>query len=72
MSPMNRYALERMIQERHQAVIEGAEARSRLNGWEPTDRFAVRLATQLRRIADRLDGRVPARVYTPMFRRLDT
>jgi hypothetical protein len=69
---MNRYALERLIEERHQATVDDAEMRSRLNGWEPSERLAVRLASQLRRIADRLDGRVPTPVHRPMFRRFDT
>ena len=43
--------------ERHQEVVSEAEARSRLEGWQPRERLAVLVASLLRTFADRLDGR---------------
>ena len=63
MDVMEMYSLETWILDRHADAIKGAEARSRLEGWPAQDRFAERLAAQLRRIADRLDGRQPTRIF---------
>lgn len=51
------------MRERHEEIVRGAEERSRLDGWEPQERLAARVATQLRRLADRLDGRQQPRVW---------
>jgi hypothetical protein len=58
MSGMDSYSLERWLLERHRAVVNQAEARSRLEGWQPRDRLAELLAARLRRLADRLDGQL--------------
>ena len=42
--------------ERHQEVMSDAEARSRLEGWQPKERLAVLVAALLRTLADKLDG----------------
>jgi len=49
--------------ERHESIARGAEERSRLEGWEPQERVAARVAPQLRCLADRLDGRHQPRVW---------
>lgn len=59
---MDMFSQERWLLDRHQAMIESAEERSRLEGWLPEERLAERVATQLRRLADRIDGRQPARI----------
>ena len=60
---MDFYGQERWILERHQAVIQTAEERSRLDGWQPPGRMAELVAARLRRLADRIDGRQPAKVW---------
>lgn len=60
---MDYYSHERWLLDRHQAVIQGAEERSRLQGWPARERLAERVATQLRRLADRIEGRQPGRVW---------
>jgi hypothetical protein len=54
---MDRYSFEVWMLERHQAMARQAEARARLEGWQPRERLAVLVAAQLRQLADRLDGR---------------
>ncbi len=60
---MDSYSHERWIMERHHAVIRAAEERSRLEGWQSNGRLAERVASRLRRLADRIDGRQPARIW---------
>jgi hypothetical protein len=60
---MDQYSHERWLLERHEAMIQGAEERSRLEGWQPRGRLADHVAAQLRRLADRIDGRQPARFW---------
>ncbi len=54
---MDYYSRERLMRERHEQMIQRAEELSRLQRYESGDRLAERIATQLRRLADRLDGR---------------
>jgi len=54
---------ERWLLDRHDAMILAAEERSRLEGWQPQERLAERVAGHLRRLADRIDGRQPARIW---------
>ncbi len=63
---MNFYAQERWLLNRHEAMIRNAEERSRLDGWQPRERLAERVAARLRRIADRIDGNQPTklRIYS--------
>jgi len=60
---MDFYVQERWLLDRHDAMIQAAEERSRLEGWQPQERLAERVAGQLRRLADRVDGRQPARIW---------
>jgi hypothetical protein len=60
---MDFYSQERLMRERHEEIVRGAEERARLEGWEPQERLAARVATQLRRLADRLDGRQKPRIW---------
>lgn len=60
---MDLYSHERWLLDRHEAVIRSAEERSRLEGWQPRGRLAEHVAEQLRRLADRIDGRQPGRVW---------
>jgi hypothetical protein len=53
---MDQYTWERWIVERHESMAKVAETRSRLDGWRSRERFAERLALELRRLADRIDG----------------
>jgi hypothetical protein len=53
---MDPYTWERWIIERHESMAQVAETRSRLDGWRSRKRFAERLALELRRLADRIDG----------------
>lgn len=62
MRPMDFYAHERQILDRHEARIQAAEERSRLQGWDRSS-LAEHVATQLRRLADRIEGRQPTRVW---------
>lgn len=57
------YGQERWILERHNAMIQSAEARFRREGWQPQGRMAERVAAGLRRLADRIDGRQPAKFW---------
>lgn len=61
---MDYYSREALMRERQQAMVRAAEERSRLEGWESQERLAARVAAQLRRLADRIDGRQPPRVWT--------
>jgi hypothetical protein len=54
---MEQYSFEVTLQ-RHKAVACQAEARSRLEGWQPRERKAVLIAALLRQLADKLDGRL--------------
>jgi plasmid stabilization system protein ParE len=67
---MDQYSWEKWRLASHQSMIRAAETRSRLDGWRPRERFAVRLAVALRRLADRLDGGVPVRPWLVRGRRL--
>lgn len=60
---MNYDGHERWILDRHSAMAQAAEQRSRLSGWQSQGRMAERVAAQLRRLADRIDGRKPAKVW---------
>jgi hypothetical protein len=60
---MNYDGHESWILDRHAAMVQAAEERSRLAGWQPQGRMAERVAAQLRRLADRIDGRKPAKVW---------
>jgi hypothetical protein len=60
---MDYYSREGLMRERHQAMVRTAEERSRLQGWAPQERAATRVAAQLRRLADRIDGRQQHRVW---------
>ncbi|HEV2141334.1 MAG TPA: hypothetical protein VGT01_09080 [Candidatus Dormibacteraeota bacterium] len=61
---MDYYSREGLIRERHQAMVRAAEERARLHGWGQQERLSIRVATQLRRLADRIDGRQQPRVWT--------
>ena len=55
---MDPYSMERWILERHNAVIRTAEVRSRVGIAEiPPRRLSIWLASSLRHLADKLDGR---------------
>jgi len=62
---MNMYPYERIVREQHEDMIERSEELSRLQGYEPGERLAERIARQLRRLADRIEGRQPnsARIW---------
>lgn len=60
---MDYYSYERLILDRHEAAIQGAEERSRLQAWQARERLAERVAAQLRRLADRIDGRQATRIW---------
>lgn len=68
---MEHYSLERWLLERHQTMIENAEVQSRLDGWQPSERFVRRLAAQLHRLADRLEGRSESHMPSPAFQHPD-
>jgi hypothetical protein len=68
---MEQYSVERWLLDRHQEMADAAATRARLEGWQPGVRFAERVAAQLHRLADRLEGRRESHVPSPMFRRLD-
>ena len=59
---MDLYGQERWILGRHNAMIQSAEERLRREGWQPQGRMAEQVAAGLRRLADRIDGRQPAKV----------
>ncbi len=63
---VNFYAEERWLLDRHEAMIRNAEERTRLDGWQPRERLAERIAARLRRLADRIEGEKAAgfRIYT--------
>ena len=52
---MDFYTTERWILDRHEAMIQSAELRSRLKGPESRPWLSRWLAVNLRRVADRLD-----------------
>jgi hypothetical protein len=54
---MDTYSLERLTLERHAEVARAAEESSRRRGWAPQPLLAGLLASRLRVLADRLDGR---------------
>ncbi len=54
---MDRYTAERWVLESHAAMIRTAEARARLTATRQPEPVSSWLAVQLRRLADRLDGR---------------
>jgi hypothetical protein len=60
---MDMYSLERSLLGRHQEMIQNAEEQARLAGWQPRERTAVHIARGLRRLADRIEGRQPTRVW---------
>jgi hypothetical protein len=60
---MNRYPLERIVREQHEEMVHRAEELSRLEGYPSGMRLAERVAAQLRRLADKIDGRQPARIW---------
>lgn len=60
---MDMYSREREILDRHQEMIRNAEEQAQLAGWEPRERMAVHIAAQLRRLADRIEGRQPTKVW---------
>jgi len=43
-------------------MIRSAEERSRLDGWQPRERLAERVAARLRRLADRIEGEQPTKL----------
>jgi hypothetical protein len=60
---MDMYSFEQSMLNRHQEMIQSAEEHTRLAGWQPRERTAVHIARQLRRLADRIEGRQPTRVW---------
>ena len=60
---MEMYSVERWILDRHDEATRGADDRSRLEGWPAKDPMSHRMAAALRRVADRLDGKQPARIF---------
>lgn len=60
---MEMYSVERWILDRHDEAIRDAGERSRLDGWPEKERMSHRMAATLRRMADRLDGKQPARIF---------
>ncbi len=68
---MEQYSLERWVLERHQAMIDTAEMRPRLDDRQPDARIAGRVAAKLRALADRLEGRGESHVPSPMFGQQD-
>jgi hypothetical protein len=60
---MEMYTVERWILDGHDEATRGADERSRLEGWPVGERMSHRVAAQLRRLADRLDGKQPARIF---------
>jgi hypothetical protein len=59
---MDLYSQERWLLDRHDEMIRSAEERSRLEGWQPRERLAERVASRLRRLADRIEGEQPTRL----------
>ena len=56
------YSQERWLLDRHEEMIRSAEERSRLDGWQPRERLAERVAARLRRLADRIEGEQPTKL----------
>ncbi len=56
------YSQERWLLDRHHEMIRSAEERSRQEGWQPRERLAERVATRLRRLADRIEGEQPVKL----------
>ena len=63
---MDLYSQETWLLDRHDEMIRSAEERSRLEGWQPRERLAERVASRLRRLADRIEGEQPTklRIYS--------
>jgi len=59
---VNLYSQERWLLDRHAEMVRGAEERSRLEGWQPRERLAKRVAARLRRLADRIEGEQPVKL----------
>ncbi len=53
---MNLYTAERLVLDRHQAMLRDAELRARLLGSRPRSRAPAWVARRLRDMADWLDG----------------
>jgi hypothetical protein len=60
---MDYYSREGLMRERHEEMVHRAEDLGRLQQYESGERFADRIAAQLRRLADRIDGRQQPRVW---------
>jgi hypothetical protein len=60
---MEMYSVERWILDRHAEAIQGADEQARLEGWPVREQMSHRVAASLRRLADRIDGRKPARIF---------
>lgn len=60
---MDMYFREKWLFDQHKAMVREAEELSRLEGWEPGERLSTRIAMQLRRLADRIDGQSGARAW---------
>ncbi len=60
---MEMYSVERWVLDRHDEATRDADERSRLEGWPVSERMSHRAAAALRRLADRLDGKQPARIF---------
>jgi hypothetical protein len=59
---VNMYSQERWLLDRHYEMVRSAEERSRLEGWQPRERLAERVAARLRRLADRIEGEQPVKL----------
>jgi hypothetical protein len=59
---MGVYFQEKWVLDQHKAMVQSAEEMCRLDGWEPRERLSTRVATRLRRLADRIEGKSGARV----------
>ena len=53
---MTLYTAERLVLDRHEAILRDAELRTRLLGSHPRSRAGARVARRLRDLADWLDG----------------
>jgi len=56
------YSQERWLLDRHHEMIRSVEERSRMEGWQPRERLAERVAARLRRLADRIEGEQPTKL----------
>jgi len=59
---VNIYSQERWLLDRHAEMVRSAEEHSRLEGWQPRERLAERVAARLRRLADRIEGEQPVKL----------